>query len=192
MMDYPDVQTCIEDGLQGEVICECEQYAADPGNPGYGGCFAVAEAAYTGCIAQLTCEQLEADFDCIDAYLNQLDGCGEPTKASDGDVYVECYMDPGFMCGSGETIPELYTCDAEDDCADKSDEADAVCLFTCGSGEQIPTHAVCDGQPDCMDMSDEALGACLFTCDDGGEIPKEWVCDGEPDCRDMTDELVCN
>ena len=57
------------------------------------------------------------------------------------------------MCGSGEQIPDSWTCDYVVDCRDMSDEAG--CSFACGSGELIAIEWKCDGEPDCEDGSDE-------------------------------------
>lgn len=190
--DFPDVQTCLDAfGLTDLGPCVCPILSADPANDAHLACVAAVEVAYTACSAPLACGDVEGLKPCSEAYYPAINSCGEPTKQSFGQKALQCEGAPPFMCGSGEAVPELFTCDMAPDCVDMSDEAKELCLFTCGSGETIPKESTCDDLPDCMDMSDETKELCVFVCGDGQEIPKIFVCDNQPDCMDGSDEAMC-
>ncbi|XP_001688250.2 sortilin-related receptor [Anopheles gambiae] len=111
-----------------------------------------------------------------------------------------------FNCNNTRCVPQMYKCDGEDDCGDRSDEegcpaAKPACpphMFTCKLDQQcIPKHYLCDFDRDCKDGSDEEnckTPNCKtneFTCDNGRCIKLGWMCDGEDDCRDGSDEKDC-
>ncbi|PVD24375.1 hypothetical protein C0Q70_14856 [Pomacea canaliculata] len=106
-----------------------------------------------------------------------------------------------FMCTSGECLPSMWTCDAQADCLDGSDEAECDCAcrgehkFQCKNGNCIPRSFVCDMFNDCGDGSDEVDCLCdpvtQFQCPGGRCIPIQWRCDGDDDCGDFTDEVGC-
>lgn len=188
---YPDVPTCLEDWFMEDPSCLCPILAADPDNAGFLACIAAGEQTFSACITPLACDDANAYDACVQAYFEATATCGEPTKASNGEVGLQCFDTPPFMCESGETIPDLYTCDQEPDCPDMSDESMDICSFMCMSGETIPKIYTCDRRPDCMDGSDETPELCEFMCGSGESIPKTWVCDNRPDCEDGSDEADC-
>ncbi|CAL1546871.1 unnamed protein product [Lymnaea stagnalis] len=112
-------------------------------------------------------------------------------------------------CSNGQCIPRDYLCDGEDDCTDKSDEANCNVLlpcepneFRCNNGRCALKIWRCDGDNDCGDRSDEfnctarIPGApCQvdeFQCRDSEQcIPFSYQCDGEIDCQDRSDEIGC-
>lgn len=112
-----------------------------------------------------------------------------------------------FTCANHLCIPNLYRCDLEDDCGDRSDEENcatsknANCqshMHACLSdGKCIPEYYVCDHDNDCADGSDEASCASTeckvgeFKCGNGRCINQIWHCDGEDDCHDKSDEMNC-
>uniref|UniRef100_A0A4W3HU78 Low-density lipoprotein receptor-related protein 2 n=1 Tax=Callorhinchus milii TaxID=7868 RepID=A0A4W3HU78_CALMI len=119
-----------------------------------------------------------------------------------------------FTCLNGNCIPDRWKCDNDNDCGDRSDEAERVCgesfirntvssanfAFTCDNGRCTPYSYRCDHYNDCGDNSDEA--DCLFptcnpntefTCNNGRCINRSSVCNGVNNCHDngTTDETNC-
>lgn len=98
-------------------------------------------------------------------------------------------------------IPMYWRCDAENDCADKSDEVDCP-PFGCKPGMYqcknsttcISRFRICDGIPDCAGKDDESFcnhpcGEHAFKCNSTGRcIPDSWKCDADNDCSDGSDE----
>lgn len=98
-------------------------------------------------------------------------------------------------------IPVYWKCDAEPDCADRSDEMNCP-PFSCKSGmfqcknstTCISRVRICDGVPDCPSKDDEGFcdtpcGEHSFKCKSTGRcIPDSWVCDSDNDCSDGSDE----
>uniref|UniRef100_A0A671XQX9 Low density lipoprotein receptor-related protein 8, apolipoprotein e receptor n=1 Tax=Sparus aurata TaxID=8175 RepID=A0A671XQX9_SPAAU len=125
-----------------------------------------------------------------------------------------------FACKNGQCVPARWRCDGEPECADGSDEADAICSrqtcppekfdcggaaskcacpskdFQCRNGKCVAPIFVCDGDDDCGDASDEekcsapTCGQHEFRCNDSECIPALWSCDGDPDCKDKSDESM--
>ena len=118
---YPDMRTCLADFVPVNGDCECPVFAADPANASWLECRAAAEQASTACMATVACDDVAGEEMCVDAFF--MFDCGLPTKVSQGEIDLQCYGSTAFMCGSGERIPAAYTCDAEPDCVDMSDEA---------------------------------------------------------------------
>jgi hypothetical protein len=137
--------------------------------------------------------------------------CGEPYESF---IYA-CILGAQFTCGDSiTTVPNLFVCDGDLDCAgasgvttDLSDEiaCDPPTIFVCNTGEVIPAFFVCDGDDDCPGAEDEddCPEPVPFTCSNGAEIPEDWVCDGYPDCslfgglygydsNDLSDEADCD
>lgn len=83
------------------------------------------------------------------------------------------------MCSDGTCINDKWWCDGDDDCEDKSDEAnctDNLTHQTCGPTEfqchwshfnPLCIHYgwKCDGDYDCSDGSDEISCKCKLWCD---------------------------
>ncbi|XP_033637179.1 very low-density lipoprotein receptor-like [Asterias rubens] len=120
-------------------------------------------------------------------------------------VKSQCGPDQ-FKCQNGKCIPQIWTCDQEDDCSDNSDELDCpqrTCSsteFECKSEHCIPGRWQCDGDSDCADGSDEDVSQCAqktcradqFSCGEGSTcIPSSWQCDLDNDCDNGSDELNC-
>lgn len=118
---YPDMRTCLADFVPENWECECTAFAADPANASWLECRSAAEQAITVCEAAVACDDVAGQDMCVEAFF--MFDCGLPSKASQGERDLQCYGSTAFMCGSGERIPAAYTCDAEPDCMDMSDEA---------------------------------------------------------------------
>lgn len=98
-------------------------------------------------------------------------------------------------------IPIYWKCDAEFDCADRSDELNCP-PFNCKPGMYqcknsttcISRVRICDGIHDCIGQDDESFcdtpcGEHAFKCKSTGRcIPDSWVCDSDNDCSDGSDE----
>ncbi len=152
--NYPDVATCLADGPpQPPPGCSCEVYAADPAEGPFVACSSAAVVKFAACMQPLACDDMAAMEMCASDYFMALDGCGQPMTSTLAQLEIHCGGATAWMCGSGETIPDTWQCDGQDDCKDGSDELD--CVFTCTDGQQIPKKFVCDGSNDCADGSDE-------------------------------------
>ncbi|XP_038049226.1 prolow-density lipoprotein receptor-related protein 1-like [Patiria miniata] len=112
-----------------------------------------------------------------------------------------------FSCNNSNCIPEVWQCDGEDDCGDKSDEPESCGIrtcpanhFTCNNSQCVPEKWRCDGEYDCHDRSDETPEDCgkitcpptNFQCANNRCIPRGWVCDTDNDCMDGSDERDCD
>ncbi|XP_048485902.1 modular serine protease [Plutella xylostella] len=112
-----------------------------------------------------------------------------------------------WRCRDGTCISFDKKCDGAADCADRSDEAHAVCRnitcqpnwFRCTYGACVDGTAACNGVAECADESDELLPQCRkesdevrgkFKCQDGSLISVGDKCDGVPNCPDGSDETV--
>lgn len=151
---YPDLRTCLMDVATdpADEACFCDVIAMDPGNASIATCQREAYEAAAACLGPVMCSDDAGQEACFDALFNA--DCGELSKDTSAQIELQCYMTPPFMCMSGETIPETWICDFENDCMDGSDEVD--CFFMCNNGEQVPKDFQCDGVDDCGDGSDEA------------------------------------
>uniref|UniRef100_A0A7N6BSR2 EGF-like domain-containing protein n=1 Tax=Anabas testudineus TaxID=64144 RepID=A0A7N6BSR2_ANATE len=115
-----------------------------------------------------------------------------------------------FACKNGQCVPARWRCDGEPECADGSDEADAICSrdtcppekFDCGGSVSkcVSLSWRCDGERDCENGADEEqcaadAKACPskdFQCRNGKCVAPIFVCDGDDDCGDASDEEKCS
>uniref|UniRef100_A0A8D0ADV6 Low density lipoprotein receptor-related protein 8, apolipoprotein e receptor n=1 Tax=Sander lucioperca TaxID=283035 RepID=A0A8D0ADV6_SANLU len=109
-----------------------------------------------------------------------------------------------FACKNGQCVPARWRCDGEPECADGSDEADAICRQTCppekfdcggAASKCVSLSWRCDGERDCENGADEdQCAACPskdFQCRNGKCVAPIFVCDGDDDCGDASDEEKC-
>uniref|UniRef100_A0A8D0DE69 Low density lipoprotein receptor-related protein 8, apolipoprotein e receptor n=1 Tax=Sander lucioperca TaxID=283035 RepID=A0A8D0DE69_SANLU len=107
-----------------------------------------------------------------------------------------------FACKNGQCVPARWRCDGEPECADGSDEADAICSrqtcppekFDCGGAASkcVSLSWRCDGERDCENGADEdQCAAGKFACRNGKCVAPIFVCDGDDDCGDASDEEKC-
>lgn len=108
-----------------------------------------------------------------------------------------------FKCSNELCIPNLWKCDGDNDCGDKSDEINCALptcssnQFMCKNGRCIPLTWFCDFDNDCGDSSDEShcnYPACKdgqFHCQNGKCINENFRCDFDDDCFDGSDEENC-
>ncbi|XP_055333387.1 low-density lipoprotein receptor-related protein 8-like [Paramacrobiotus metropolitanus] len=122
-----------------------------------------------------------------------------PSQSPDHESYCGY---GNFRCNDGECIRKSWVCDRQNDCRDKSDEAncgDIPCEedeFRCDSNRCIPLNWRCDGRADCRDRTDEDQEGCEnddcpsdhFRCANSQCIPAHWVCDGSADCLGGEDD----
>ncbi|MPC07725.1 MAM and LDL-receptor class A domain-containing protein 1 [Portunus trituberculatus] len=97
-------------------------------------------------------------------------------------------------CGSGECIPESYTCDCIADCLDASDEAE--CSNTCTTLHTRSTTSTTTTTPASTVTTTVNPYACTkkeFSCGDEDHtcIPALLLCDTIPDCPNKADETQC-
>ncbi|MBL9105244.1 MAG: hypothetical protein JNL82_30135 [Myxococcales bacterium] len=189
--NFPDVGACLEQFDDGPATdeCTCEAYAKYPEIAAGLACATPVQAMALACLAGVSCAMGDAAFAaCMNPYFEAIGACVGPPKAAIGEVELVCEMKPPFACGSGETIPEEWTCDFNVDCADESDESSCPDSFTCADGNgYIPGTSQCDGSPDCPDGSDE-IDCATFMCMNGSMILEGQKCNGAKDCPDGSDE----
>lgn len=188
---FRELAFCLEVMTEPPARAMCRCGALEP--------FTDADAAYQcradgfpallTCLEAADCEDNAARSACRAEFDEAAAACPAPSKQADGVVALQCLGDAAFMCMSGEQVPYYFTCDAEMDCPDNSDEAKELCIVTCTDGEEVPSSAYirCDGKADCMDMSDEPP-ACYAECMSGEQVLKRQFCDGEINCMDASDE----
>lgn len=190
--NFPDQAACLAEIGQTaeEAECTCKVYGQHPESKAIFDCTGAATKQFADCYAATTCDDMDAQSACFDAYFGAVLDCPEPTPAINNQISIECLGESPFICGSGEQIPESFKCDFEPDCMDGSDEVGCDNVFMCKDGTTIPLDFKCDGSPDCRDGSDEE-GCPVFMCMDGTTIPEQFKCNGLPDCRDESDEVDC-
>lgn len=191
---YPDLPTCLtaSGGVTTANTCACETYGAYPEVRAGLECTAPAQMTALACLAGVTCTADTQAFDaCINPYFTAISTCAAPPKSLLSEVELTCGQTAPFACGSGETIPESWSCDFNIDCEDGSDERDCPGAFLCDDGATlIPENFECDSIDDCPDQSDET-GCPTFMCNSGNVLPLPLRCDGFNDCSDNSDELNC-
>lgn len=125
--EYPDVEYCLtaigeDEKVVQQRACVCEVVAADPGAAAAVACNRDRWENFLACLTPLMCSDGSARQDCFDAWLNA--DCVELSKQTSGQISLQCLGSTPYMCGSGETIPDYWTCDGTNDCTDGSDEND--------------------------------------------------------------------
>ncbi|MCA9636187.1 MAG: LDL receptor domain-containing protein, partial [Myxococcales bacterium] len=151
--NFADVDACLADlGFDPQVACTCAIMATYPQGPHFE-CLGPVTADFATCMKTTGCDDLDALDLCFFTLLDAGD-CPDSDQAAEAQVRFECYGDAPFACGSGETIPETWVCDLDDNCADGSDESRCP-VFMCKSGDEIPLEWQCDGAADCPDGDDE-------------------------------------
>lgn len=200
---FTDVAACLaQSGAKPSTpACTCEIYGAHPETRAGLECAAPAQEALLACLADVSCVQDTTAYNaCTDPYYNAISTCGAPAKSLTSQIAIECEMIAPFVCGSGEAVPETWTCDLKADCKDGSDEKDCAGSFMCDDGKFIDEGLKCDEFPDCADESDEQ-NCPSFMCVNGTVILLTYKCDGIPDCcpgvedpqtcADKSDEANC-
>uniref|UniRef100_A0A8D0ABS2 Low density lipoprotein receptor-related protein 8, apolipoprotein e receptor n=1 Tax=Sander lucioperca TaxID=283035 RepID=A0A8D0ABS2_SANLU len=98
-----------------------------------------------------------------------------------------------FACKNGQCVPARWRCDGEPECADGSDEADAICSKYTNTTTDKQANA---DRENAMNTKSESRQTCppeKFDC--GGAASKcvslSWRCDGERDCENGADEDQC-
>lgn len=198
---YVDLMSCLtaSGGVAATHTCTCDTYGRYPDARAGLECSDPAQQTALTCLEGVTCTTDTKDFDaCINAYFTAISTCAAPPKPLIGEVELTCNAAQPFECGSGETVPDTWTCDQNIDCDDGSDEMTCEDTFLCADQSMIfPGEYRCDGYEDCPDNSDEA-NCPTFMCTSGTVIPLSFRCNGIPDCcggedtcPDSSDELNC-
>jgi len=153
--EYPSVEACLTDkGIApGFGACRCPIAAGEPAMAPYFECVKPVAADFAACIAGLGCADPDALDNCYFIFLDASE-CPPSVAAVDAEVEFVCRGAAPFMCTSGESIPDTWVCDLDENCSDGSDESRCP-VFMCMSGEEIPLDWRCDGAPDCPDGDDE-------------------------------------
>lgn len=154
--EYPSVDACLADkGIApGFGECRCPIAAGEPAMAPYLECVKPVAADFAACVAGLGCADPDAIDNCYFIFLDASE-CPPSVMAVDAEVEFVCRGAAPFMCMSGESIPDTWVCDLDEECSDGSDESRCP-VFMCMSGEEIPLEWRCDGAPDCPDGDDEA------------------------------------
>lgn len=124
--EFPDVEAClmwVEDSYELQMrTCTCEVLATDPSTAATAECNRDKWGTLIACLTPLECSEGSALEACYDAWTAHK--CAETSKPTSGQIYLQCEGGSSYMCGSGEAIPDTWTCDFTDDCMDGSDEKD--------------------------------------------------------------------
>ncbi|CAG2110813.1 unnamed protein product, partial [Medioppia subpectinata] len=162
---------------------------------------------YTCLPSQFKCAANETvGAHCI-SITSRCDGINDcPLKEDEENCPEKVCQSNQHKCDNNRCIPQVWTCDGDDDCGDNSDEPVnctarkcANNYFKCETGRCIPLSWKCDGDHDCVGQEDEqsckdkpsSCGDNYFHCDNNKCIPNRWKCDFEDDCGDGSDELKC-
>lgn len=131
--EYPAVEACVVENTNAEEAdCLCQVGAMGPEHAQYVVCLAEAVAGYAACVEPLSCEEKVGlgpmEEACFEAFLAANHVCDR--LSIEAVLADEACLEygPPFKCGSGESIPNSYVCDGDNDCADSSDEALDLCL----------------------------------------------------------------
>lgn len=189
--DFPSQKDCLDaaEPPLASNACVCEVYSGFPGTKEALECRRQALEAGVACAEGVMCtDSVTPLIECLDKYNQQLFACAEVPLAAEAAKLIECENQPPFMCGSGETIPQVWKCDTEAECMDQTDESTCPDTFMCKDGSGwFPNSFKCDTFEDCKDGEDEA-GCPTFMCMSGQIILETQKCNGFADCRDESDE----
>lgn len=133
------------------------------------------DACYARCLAEASCERLEAGL------------CRSML-----DLLVACDERCAFRCEDGGLIGVERVCDGASQCMGGEDEVGCHFDLVCANGARVP-GARCDGAWNCPDGSDETgCPSQPSQCADGSGYLYPWqYCDGVASCRDGSDEAGC-
>lgn len=153
---FTDVKTCLaSQPPDPDPACRCAVYSAHVEDAAVVTCLSKAVTSFLACLQPAMCAEAPTKS-CLDAYFMALGECGSFSNETLAEVEIQCNQQESFKCGSGEVIPQDWTCDSTIDCFDASDEAFELCFYKCEfSGEVFPKNYRCDGAVDCADGTDE-------------------------------------
>ncbi|XP_068734361.1 protein kinase C-binding protein NELL2-like [Montipora capricornis] len=117
------------------------------------------------CNENATCKNMAGNFNCT--CKTGFTGDGRSCSAPTTPPQTHCSSNQ-FPCRNGRCVPQLWFCDGDNDCGDKSDEPS-----NCSTPTTLPQTHCSSNQ---------------FPCRNGRCVPQLWFCDGDNDCGDGSDE----